>query len=157
MQDTQVLGTSSDDTSLKMGRVPPELLNKFWPEVERLLLETRDLWARKCDAIDIYNWVLQESMHLWISATKDELLGAALLIVEDFPKLRQVRVFWASGFDTKEYLEQGIMMMEYWADSIGAEEVEVEGRIGWERRLKKLGYLKKGVVLQKDVTPHTEH
>jgi hypothetical protein len=65
----------------------------------------------------------------------------------DYPAARACQVMWAAG--TLEAILAGIPRLHGWARGQGCAEMLVEGRGGWARALKDIGYRPWSITLRK--------
>lgn len=74
--------------------------------------------------------------------------SAVVTQVLEYPKARVLRI-WLAGGDLEE-IKYFLPAADNYARSVGCSEIEVEGRLGWERVLT--GYEKRRVILVKELT-----
>ena len=121
--------------------VPPEGLFMFWPEVSRLLLDNPETWNKAQTIADIHSAITAGRLQLWVSIDVDQqVYMAALTELKQFPVHRILHVVWGAGKYMDVIFEAGLSAMESYAKAQGATAIAIDGRPGFIKRAKKLGY-----------------
>lgn len=119
------------------------------------LAETADLWEpyRTLDNVidDIDNGMCQ----VWAGGIAGDTLiriwGLTSFVTYHSGK-KSVRIMWCAGEDGPEYYEGWTKQVELLAEQLGAEFVEINGRLGWSRIFAPMDYKPKYVNLIKDIS-----
>lgn len=98
---------------------------------------------------DIRTCLLSRAMQLWLLRRNDEIRGALVTEIADYPRLRTVilRLFSADR-ELRGQWEPLLAVIEDWARDQGCAAIEIFGRPGWARRLD---YELTHVVLRKEL------
>lgn len=143
------LGVSSADQpgdAACIKRVTPGELNDAWPQVVEWMLQQPDYWARYYDPQDIYLMLFcePERYQLWLVGEWMAPFGCFITEIRTFPKCKMlVFILALAEPDGQPKLGAGDFYHETivsWAKDQGVKFSRIEGRKGWERIGKSLGY-----------------
>lgn len=134
--------------------ITPKNLEQYWPLMEpglsRALLESN---SSKSWDIESVRGQLEEAAAFGFYIKESGLSGVYGLI--EHPLRNLVYVYWAGQHpdfhNTPDYEELDAYLQAV-ARTVGASSILIEGRKGWERKLKGLGYSLETVNLLKEVT-----
>lgn len=96
---------------------------------------------------DVKEMCMAGRAQLWPSKN-----GVVITTITPFPKTKMLQV-WLLGGDFQEVFSEWNDVIESWAKEQGCDTLFVNGRKGWERRLKKQGYKFASVVMTKPLEP----
>lgn len=96
---------------------------------------------------DVLRVIMQNDAHLW--ATEN---GCCVTCITAYP-LSKVLQIWLLGGDFDEVYNEHNAQVEQWAKSHDCDHILVNGRKGWARRLKDLGYEYTAAILIKEILP----
>jgi hypothetical protein len=74
----------------------------------------------------------------------------------EYPKAKVIQIFWGYGCDLDKFLEVANSAMDKAAAAIGADRIEIFGRPGWARKMKKLGFEREWYVIGRPIEKRTE-
>jgi hypothetical protein len=94
---------------------------------------------------DVKEAVMMGRAHLWPTQN-----GCVVTTFSDFPASRLCQL-WLMGGDFNEVFTKWNDVIESWAKDQGCDQIIVNGRKGWQRRLKSVGYEFASVVLAKRI------
>lgn len=154
------LGISSvdkpgDEACIKLIR--PLELNAVWPQVTRWLQQNSGYWTDYYDLEDIYLMLFcePERYQLWMVGEWEQPFGCFITEIRKFPKCKQLVFIMALAEpDGQPKLGGGDFYHEYitlWAKDQGVTRTRIEGRKGWERIGKSLGYTEVRVAMTKNL------
>lgn len=125
-----------------MARVWPRLL----PFIENIAAHMRD----KYTVDDLFTCAVLNKKQVWIAyqVENDNIMALALTEINQFPNNRVCHVVACTGHDMEKW-EELILKIEQWAAHNKCTDMELIARPGWERGMKKFGYEKTHVVLNK--------
>ena len=115
-----------------------------------MALATRDQWLpvlqRAVDDADgrwsteeLLNDVADGRLMVWIVSRETKVLGVfTTRVIES--RVRWVMVEDLAGDDLHEWIYEAHHALDVWAREMGATQIVLEGRKGWERVLRPLGY-----------------
>ena len=128
-------------------------VSHYWPEIEKSLNETRELWQDTFTLDSILARALTGRIQVWV-VSRDETLDLALMTQAyqtDVSKVLQV--FWAFGHGLREVLSLIEILLDRFAAEIGADRIEVVGRPAFVRLLLPLGGTFQSVTCGRSVRP----
>jgi hypothetical protein len=112
---------------------------EFWPlvkhEVERAFRSNFD----RMNLDDVELALKEKRMQLW--AIHDGGIKCVIVTqVVNYYKCKAVRVLTVTGINHKEWLQLGFDTLTAWGKENGCTLIEMQGRKGWEKPLKQLGF-----------------
>jgi hypothetical protein len=112
---------------------------EFWPlvkhEVERAFRSNLD----RMDIDDIEQALIDKRMQLWV-IHEGEIKCVIVTQIVNYYKCKAVRVLTVTGLGHKEWIQLGFDTLAAWGRENGCSLMEMQGRKGWEKPLKKLGF-----------------
>jgi hypothetical protein len=123
-------------------------IDNLWSFIEPMLDDVAD---EKVHVNDIYNFVLDGTWVLWVCQIPDTHEITSVVVTEfiHYPQVCNLRVIFLSGND--EDWAFGMSVFEDFARINHCHDVEVLGRKGWERVLKKRGFKLNHITLSKRI------
>ncbi len=114
----------------------------FEPHVRRVL-ERLDSGQYPDDVLTAIQF---GGMHLW-----DILDGTGVCVTElqAYSRYRQLLVYLVAGGNARDWIAEGQQQLEAFAKSQNCKYMWFQGRPGWERYCKRLGYSDKLVMMRK--------
>ncbi len=143
------LGSSSAELLL----VGPSILEKVWPHAEKLLEDCKECWEDYHTLDTLHYWIQIGRRQLWMANTADKFIGLALTEMRVYPLKLECAVVLLSGRGMKDLLLPLFIEIEEWARQQGATTIYADGRLGWERMLRPLGYERRRTIVEKSLTP----
>lgn len=122
-------------------RVPPEAINVYWPEVERLLNEYPETWNIGQTLDTIQQLLLLGNLHLWVlQDSRSDIYLMAFTEWRVFPNCRGLCCVWMAGQKLTDYLQLVMSGMEEFARAYDATITMIEGRPGFQKIFANQGY-----------------
>lgn len=90
------------------------------------------------------------AFQLWADCEANKYRGFVVTEIRSVDDLIQVHLVLGGGFGL-EYWENGIAAIELWAKELGAKEVKIWGRPGWQKIMKKHGYELETQILSRNI------
>lgn len=119
-----------------------DYLNMYWPHVKGWVAEAVRDSASAHKAEDIYREIAERKMQLWVIWARDDRpTGVIVTEVYDTAAGMTCALPIAGGELMNESLDV-LQTIERWAREQGCVRLRGEGRAGWERALKPLGWRK---------------
>jgi hypothetical protein len=112
---------------------------QFW--IENAL----DRSARSHHFQDVKDMIMRGDAHLWSTEN-----GCCITCFSTFPATKMLQL-WLLGGDFEEVYADCSDKIEKWARENGCDQLFVNGRKGWERRLKDRGYTYAATILTKEI------
>lgn len=101
--------------------------------------------ARSHTFDNVVELVLKGDAHLWSSAN-----GCMVTLFVEYPLSRTCHI-WLLGGDFEQVYTDHAEALDKWAKENRCDQIVVNGRKGWERKLKDRGYDFKAVILIKEI------
>jgi hypothetical protein len=123
-------------------------LDALWYDILRCqewIQAALDHSARSHEFRDISDMIMKGSAQLWPTEN-----GCCVTFISDYPVSKMLQL-WLMGGDFEEVYNEHYSAIEQFAKDRGCDQIFVNGRKGWERRLKKLGYKFSATVLVKEL------
>lgn len=118
--------------------VPPPMVDAVWPQVEHLLLPALGFNQGELAPEDILQFLRDNQMWLLTIHQSDKIVAAAVLELVQYPRKRSLRIVLLGGSGLQDWMGELQVATNDMAKSMGASFVELHGRPGWERALRKL-------------------
>lgn len=139
-------------SNVNFAGVQVQQLMYMWPHAREFVLSALEHGRGEFDEAAIYHEISDGGMQLWLlwreGDANDELLGAAVTQILEFPTRAVVEIVLAGGRDFHLWGDQ-IAVIEAWGLERGAQELRFFGRPGFEKAMVPLGYRKSYVVYSK--------
>ena len=118
--------------------VPAEMADAVWPQVEHLLLPALQFGNGEMEVEDVLQRLRSNDMWLLTIHNAGDIVAAAVLELVQYPRKRSLRIVLLGGSGLQSWLKELQGTMNEMAKRVGASFVEIQGRPGWERALRKL-------------------
>lgn len=136
------LNTSlSDDETPRLYGVLADSIDLVWPEVKPLLLNALEYADNKFTADDIYKFLKEREMQLWVVYTNKGMICCCITQIIIFPHHKRLAIPFVSGIEMFKWLHFYETIID-WAKQNNCTCVEGYARPGWEKVLKKYGFKK---------------
>ena len=137
---------------MKFIKIQPQSIELIWPLVKDLIQKPIDFNLGEFNLEDVYNWLTNGYMHLWIIGNEEEILVAVVTEFVTYPRETRLRIVLAGGkknnmnrwFDI--FWDKDSEIHKF-AKKNNVKRFEVCGRDGWLRVLAKVGFKKFCTVL----------
>jgi hypothetical protein len=123
----------------------------YWPSIEAELDTIPHTWAHRWTKETIFDCVVDGRFQCWAVGSANEIRAMALSQIVNYPAANVFQVLLLFGRDFFVMLDNLQAAMEKFAAFNGCGVIEVIGREGWEPKLRKIGFRKTGVVLEKEL------
>lgn len=137
--------------------VGEEYLPLVWPHVIPLLSQGKEHWESFATMESLYLDVSSGTRQLWTMNYEGEFVMALFTEIVSYPTTRVLNILWLGGSGLEVALYLFLDFIELWAIRQGVSSVQVFGRKGWVRKLKRRGYEQTKWVVSKDLTNIKEH
>jgi len=129
--------------------VPADEISRVWSVVEGLLELALEKEGYGTKVSSILPQLETQCMQLWLALVDRTIVAALTTELMRYPEVLVARVVLAGGTQESSWEGQFAEKFEAWAREQGADIVEVQGRPGWARRLKKYEMNLHSVTMQK--------
>tara|TARA_R110002020_G_scaffold70358_5_gene182589 strand:+ start:1717 stop:2136 length:420 start_codon:yes stop_codon:yes gene_type:complete len=133
--------------------VPVTDIRNVWGDISRHIKKATDYTYGRYEEIDVLHGCVTNKFHLWIVYSDGpEYIGAAITEVLDYPRKKALSVVFLSGDNFSEWMPEIDKKFVEFAKVLDCDFVEACGRAGWERKVKKLGWLKRFSIIERPLT-----
>jgi len=126
-------------TPYRVAQFTLEEVREFWPRLERMLDSVPHTW-RHWTKEHIRGSIENNSLQVWGIGPPGKATLILFTTVNAFPALKVLTVVWAAGTFDDAMLPLLEMTLGSFARLNSCDEVEIRGRLGWESKLKTLGF-----------------
>ncbi len=132
--------------------IPHTEINSVWGEVKPMLQKGISHGDGEIDIGDIYKFLADRSMQLWVlyNYSEESIVMAGVTEVCIYPKMKICRAVVLGGNKLDDWLSF-ISDIESWAKEQGCSRMEAHGRRGLARKMEDIGYSNKYVVMRKEI------
>ena len=133
------------------------LLDRFevmieWDKVEPFFIKALKHNYEGTSINDVKNQALRKEIDIWFLLDDDnEVIGAMSTFLENRKKGMACCVYLISANSFKKNYKKWLHSLSSWAQNRGAQMLELHGRLGWEKLLKKDGFRKKAILLNMEL------
>ena len=140
---------------INISLVPVDEVRNIWVNVSRHVKKATDYTYGRYKEIDVLHECLIGKFNLWIVYREEEevdYIGAAVTEVLQYPRKKALSVVFLSGDDFSEWMPEIDKKFVDFAKVLECDFVEACGRAGWERKVKKLGWIKRFSIIERPLT-----
>ena len=140
---------------INISLVPVDEVRNIWENVSRHVKKATDYTYGRYKEIDVLHECLKGKFNLRIVYREEEevdYIGAAVTEVLQYPRKKALSVVFLSGDDFSEWMPEIDKKFVDFAKVLECDFVEACGRAGWERKVKKLGWLKRFSIIERPLT-----
>ena len=137
-------------------KIQPQSIELIWPLVKDLVQKPVNQNLGEFNLEDVYNWLTNGYMHLWIIGNEEEILVAVVTEFVVYPRETRLRIVLAGG--KKNNMDKWFDIfwdkdseIHKFAKRNNVKRFEVRGRDGWLRVLARVGFKKFCTVLTREV------
>jgi hypothetical protein len=124
---------------IKVSLVPLNHVHEVWEKVagylERAAAETNGRYT----GADILGLIFDYEYPLWIAFDEDDIKGAVVTCIVDYPRKKYLYLMFCGGVDGMEWKDQMLKVLQHWAFDSGCDGIEATGRLGWQKIFKDDG------------------
>ena len=131
--------------------IPSADIYQYWHDVEPFIRKALRYSDGKYESWDIFSLIEEKQMQLWIVTENKQIIGCGVTQILIFPQKKVCQMVIVSGEDFNEW-KHFLSEIEKWAVSIGCQTFELDGRRGWERKLKNWSTI--GIKMRKNLDEH---
>lgn len=131
--------TTLEGSSIRAVLLSHEEFDRWWPDIQRVMDTVPHTWEHHTKE-EIYFRAMNDTLQVW--AVGDAAIKMILFTqVASFATKNVLQVIWASGLgELEEKIDAIAAALEYFAKLNRCSEVDVIGRPGWGKVLKRLGF-----------------
>lgn len=127
---------------------------RFWPDLEQTLdcvPHTWRYWTKEA----IYDAIMNGRIQVWGVGEPPKATLILFTSIGIFPAMKVFSVMWAAGRFEDEMLPLLDATLTNYAALNECNEIEIRGRVGWEPKLKSIGFRREASMWSRPVKRHT--
>lgn len=133
----------------KLTAIQPEDVGYFWPLTAGLLRPAIGMSGGRLSEESVVEWLCDGRYLLWVAHERDLEIKAAFVTREaNYPCKRMLTIDLCGGTDLEGWLEEADRVFRSHSRAVGLDGVELAGRAGWIRALRKLGWQQAAVIVE---------
>lgn len=138
---------------MRISAVPYEVVDIVWEDAKRWLEPAVTTAKGRYSIEDIRRFLDDRIIALWVAMTEDNEIKAAITTrVFEYPNSRALEMDWIGGEEMETWLPQFQERLEEYGKSMGCDFMAGQGRRGWTKPLKELGWELENVSFRKELT-----
>jgi hypothetical protein len=137
-------------TRYAMSLFTVEEFYRFWPQIEKMLDAVPHTW-RYWSKDDMYSAITASKIQVWGMGPPNTVTIVFMTSVNVFPALRVLTLLWAAGHFEDEMASLLDATLADYAKLNECTEIEVRGRPGWYKQLKRAGFRKDAEIWTRSV------
>src|SRR5687767_9382070 len=117
-------------------------MDKYWEHCKPFVETALQYADGEISIDDIYTGIMRTQFQLWMvfDVTHRRILGAYVTQVVDYPQLACLRVVTLAGEEFPTWIDEAHNSLNSFARQVQAKRIEVVGRSGWVKKLRRLGF-----------------
>jgi hypothetical protein len=138
---------------MKVYLVPQEYITSIYSDIEKYIDKLTPTTHGRFDKIDILNDLLTGRETLWTVVDEkndNKIIGVIFTEISHYPRKKMLSIQYASGDKLDEWMEESLVTLENWAVDNECTAMEITGRRGWVKKLKKHNWEEEFVVIKKE-------
>mgnify|MGYP003110656616 FL=1 len=140
-------------STVNISLVPVDEIRNIWENISEYMKKAADYTYGRYTEIDILHECLTHKFNLWVAYKEGpEYIGAACTELIVYPRKKVLSVVFLSGDDFPEWMPEIDQKFVDFAKVLECDFVEACGRAGWERKVKKLGWIKRFTIIERPLT-----
>ncbi len=129
--------------------IRPEDVRSIWRNVLPILLPAIAESQGRIDAGSVFEWLTDGRYLLWVAHQDDLAIVAAFVTRETrYPRKSLLTIDLCGGKDLGGWLDEADRVFRLHSREAGLDGIELFGRSGWSRALKRLGWRQTGVMVE---------
>lgn len=137
----------------EIGAFRQEQLAHYWPHIANALARVPHIWENHHTLESLHNDAIEGRIQVWGVGSKSrwDMILFTDVWKEANTGIATMRIFLAVGKGIDDYLDLIDAQLDRFAAKVGCDFVEIIGRDGWARLLKKIGFRQEAVILRRRV------
>ena len=130
--------------------VQAHALDTVWNDAAPFLEEALELAFDKYSISDIYHYLQERDMQLWVVSNGIKLVAAAVTQILEYPGSKIAQLVLVGGEGVREWTDAD-QVLSQWAREQGCDALEATARPGWMRVIDDTSWHRPLVVLRKEL------
>lgn len=132
-------------------RVHSDGLEQYWPVAEPFVYKAYESSESLALFALAYEELQQDLAHMWLFTENFKLRAVVLARIMEYPPTKVYEMFSVAG-EGDDHWQARLRVVENYARSQGCSEIFINGRPGWARVFKSMGYKVNSVQVGKELT-----
>lgn len=125
---------------IEVGKVKPDDLTVAWFSIQPIIEEHGAKWLEEVNMREIFANAIAQRLDIWMGTDDNVPDMVGVCCWEQHAHKSYYHILWLGGRNLEKYIDLGLSKVEQYASLIGADQVRIGGREGWERVLGPRGY-----------------
>lgn len=126
-------------------------LDDAWSEIAPFIQMGLDYANNEMELVDVYQQIKQHRVVPIVMSYQGEILSVVTMEISEKPQKRVMCLMTAGGTEIDSWLDEFMDVATQLAIEQGCSSIYINGRKGWEKKLKRYGYKHQYAVLAKDL------
>ncbi len=126
--------------SVQVSLVPKQLVPQIELELRPLIRKLGSHLGNRFDEDTLFETLRDGKMDVWIAFEEDEILAFGATAIHTYPLRKVFSVIFSAGGKLGQWADDMMDMWMSYARDSGCSSIEVTGRPGWTRFLKRYGF-----------------
>lgn len=136
---------------MKVVEIPRDGIKPLWPVIAPMLAPAIELSMGRLTLKTVLDWLLDGRYLLWVAHTEDRLPLAAFITREArYPGKSMLTIDLCGGNNLEGWLDEADRVFRAHSRQSGLSGVELYGRPGWVRALRRLGWRQSATLVETD-------
>lgn len=123
-------------------------VRRVWASVTPMLVPAIQYSGGRIDARSVIEWLMDGRYILWVVHTENSLPKAALVTrIARYPRRAMLAVDLCGGSGLEDWAAEADRVLRTFSRQSGLDGVELYGRQGWTRALRRLGWQQTAVMV----------
>ena len=123
-------------------------MRRVWASVTPMLVPAIQYSGGRIDARSVIEWLMDGRYILWVVHTENSLPKAALVTrIARYPRRAMLAVDLCGGSGLEDWAAEADRVLRTFSRQSGLDGVELYGRQGWTRALRRLGWQQTAVMV----------
>ena len=132
--------------------IPANRLDAVWPQIEPILARAVKTLKGKFFVADIKEAAKKGDLAVWGVFDEQKIVASFTTRIIAYPAGNAMALDWVAGTRMKEWLADGLKLMEKYAKEYNCRHLEGYGRNAWSRVMGAYGWRPEYIAYRKDLT-----
>jgi len=115
-------------------------LDQAWDDIAPFIQKGLDFAQGEMTIIDIYQMIKSHQVVPIVMSYQGEILSVVTMEISEKPQKKVMCLMTAGGTEIDAWLDEFMQVAEHLAIEQGCDAIYINGRRGWEKKLKRYGY-----------------
>lgn len=138
--------------TIVISAVPAEVLDVVWPDAAPLLEQAVETSGGRYSMERLWEELQERKLGLWVALEGTTPIAAITTRIAVYPDCKALAMDWIGGTRMEEWLPVAHEILGRYGREHGCSHLEGYGRKGWERALRKFGWVPDLITYRMDLT-----